>query len=383
MITRISIKNFKALNNFEMADIGHFTCLIGLNGAGKSSFLQALDFISHLVLGDFSSWLSWRNWTKSDLLTKGSSKRIISIELDFLLNDRNAVTWTLQFNVDKELCSYEHIRAHYSSNTNIDYLRLEKNTLTAKDQFHSIEVKDLKYQGSILSAYEYKDSVIKELIEQIKGLKSLELLSPSALRSPSRNDGSLSIGGEGLPSFLSSLSAESMRRLVEDLHKFYPQFSALEIKRRRFGWKNLLIKEIDKHTFASAHINDGFLRILAILSQGYSRSSFLLFDEIENGINQELLGTLVEFLQNFKGKQVIVTTHSGLLLNFLSDSDAKASVFLLYKDSYSHSEAVRFFDISEVLSRLEFMGPGQVMSQTDLIKLGTELQNKNKIKDED
>jgi AAA15 family ATPase/GTPase len=51
MITHFYIDNFKSLVNFEL-DLAKFTCLIGLNGAGKSTVLQALDFTSAVMSGE-------------------------------------------------------------------------------------------------------------------------------------------------------------------------------------------------------------------------------------------------------------------------------------------------------------------------------------------
>ena len=47
-ISRLEVENFKSLVNFEM-DLPKFSCLIGLNGAGKSTVLQFIDFLSQLM----------------------------------------------------------------------------------------------------------------------------------------------------------------------------------------------------------------------------------------------------------------------------------------------------------------------------------------------
>lgn len=46
-ISRLEVNNFKSLVDFEM-DLPKFSCLIGLNGAGKSTVLQFIDFLSQL-----------------------------------------------------------------------------------------------------------------------------------------------------------------------------------------------------------------------------------------------------------------------------------------------------------------------------------------------
>ena len=48
MINKISIKNFKSLAETSV-ELGPFTVLVGGNGSGKSSFLQAIELISWAV----------------------------------------------------------------------------------------------------------------------------------------------------------------------------------------------------------------------------------------------------------------------------------------------------------------------------------------------
>src|SRR5207244_2764737 len=94
-----------------------------------------------------------------------------------------------------------------------------------------------------------------------------------------------------------------------------------------------------RNVIDAAHLNDGMLRVIAILAQEYTEHSFLLFDEIENGINPELVQKLVKFLVDLgeKGKQVMVTTHSPMILNYIPDEVAKAGVVLLFKTEHGQT----------------------------------------------
>ncbi len=47
-IQRIEIENFKSLVDFKV-DLPKLGCLIGLNGSGKSSVLQLIDFLSQFT----------------------------------------------------------------------------------------------------------------------------------------------------------------------------------------------------------------------------------------------------------------------------------------------------------------------------------------------
>ena len=373
MITRIRIKNFKSLADFDLP-LGMFTCLIGLNGAGKTTVLQVLDFIGHLACGitDF------RNWKKSDFITNGSNLRTITLQVDFLI-DQKYIIWFAKYNIDKQKFTEEQILHTATDHAEIYhyYLQLKENKLTydGMPQPGTKDISDYNYKGSVLSAFKFEDPTICAVKDELQALKSLELLSPNILRQTSQPNDNLGIGGEGLAGFLSKLTEDDARSLAATLRDFYPQVDKFEIKRKKFGWKDLLVREVAlKAPVSAEHINDGYLRVLAMLSQKYSKAGFLLFDEIENGINQELINKLLVQLQNFNGKQVMVTTHSALVLNYLEDEIAKDRVVLLYKDAKGFTKAVKFFDIPEIARQMEFMAPGQIMSQTNLIELSEKLK---------
>lgn len=379
MIKRIRVKNFKSLANFELP-IEMFTCLIGLNGAGKTTVLQVLDFIGHLACGV----TNFRNWKKSDFVTNGSGLRTITLQVDFSINNKYII-WFAKYNIDKQKFTEEVIRQYDPIKEWLIgvSLHLKDNRLSYgyTEQQNSKDISDYNYKGSVLSAFKFDDPVICAVKDELQALKSLELLSPNILRQTSQPNDKLGLGGEGLAGFLSRLNEDDTKSLAVTLRDFYPQVDKFEIKKKKLGRKDLLIREAAlKAPVTAEHINDGYLRILAMLSQKYSKAGFLLFDEIENGINQELIEKLLVQLQNFNGKQVMVTTHSALVLNYLEDAVAKDSVVLLYKDTKGFTKAVKFFEIPEIAKQMDFMAPGQIMSQTNLIELSEKLKAQGDLK---
>jgi len=116
------------------------------------------------------------------------------------------------------------------------------------------------------------------------------------------------------------------------------------------------------------HINDGMLRLLAILAQQFSPYEFVLFDEIENGVNPEITEALVDALVS-SPKQLLVTTHSPLVLNYLQDDIARQSVLLIYKRPDGISRAIRLFDEPMAAERLECLAPGETMLDLSLTRI--------------
>lgn len=92
MIKSVYIDNFKSLVDFRI-ELAKFTCLIGLNGAGKSTVLQAMDFLAQLVSGDLDEWLKLRQWDSADLNSKLTTKSNIDFEIEVQNLNFGEITW--------------------------------------------------------------------------------------------------------------------------------------------------------------------------------------------------------------------------------------------------------------------------------------------------
>ena len=101
------IGNFKSLNEFTL-DFSKFTCLIGLNSAGKSTILQSLDFISQQMKGDISGWLKSRNWEAKELKCKFINNKYIILTLLYNYKQKNYI-WNFIFNPLEKKSTHEEI----------------------------------------------------------------------------------------------------------------------------------------------------------------------------------------------------------------------------------------------------------------------------------
>lgn len=381
MITRFHVENFKSLKDFELPparhSLGTFTCLIGLNGSGKSTLLQAFDFAAHVVMGKVEDWLGQRHWKPSDVVTNlGKRTFLVSFAVSFRGPNGEDVTWTARYNTTQLRCTFERIESNGRT-----LLELEAERLSLADANgvpnSTGEKLAFVYQGSVLSVLQLKDrhpllTVVKEDLQQ---LKSLELLSPHLLRKRAYAAEDIGVGGEKLSAFLAGLPSDKKAALLSAIREFYPQLERWSVKSLQSGWKDLRVVERyqGSHLVQATQMNDGMLRIFAILSQAYSSHRILLFDEIENGINPELVEKLVSFLMRC-GKQVIVTTHSPMILNYIPDEVAKESVIMLYKTRRGETRSARFFDLPGMQKKLKALGPGEVFVDTRLNELVEEIE---------
>jgi len=370
MINEVYIDNFKSLVGFRM-EFAKFNCLIGLNGAGKSTVLQALDFLAQLMQGDINGWLQERQWDKSELNSKLSKKQNISFEVTSSQKAAGELKWFGEFNRQKLYCSSETITLNGKTLLKVADGRFAINGDISQPIIFS-------YQGSILSVLKEKElsDGLLALKTELSSMKSMDLLSPHLLRQKARESGmDVGLGGEKLSAFLHELSNEKRVMLEQSLKSYYPSFSTYQTSAMRSGWKKLYVHE----TFdglpietEARHINDGMLRIMAIVAQTLTEHSFLLFDEIEDGINPELIERLMDQLVNAP-QQMLVTTHSPMILNYLEDEVAIAGVQLIYKNDQGLTRARAFFEIPSMAEKLRVMGPGEVFVDTELVSLVREL----------
>lgn len=366
----IKIDNFKSLLDFEM-NFEQFNCIVGLNGAGKSTLLQALDFISQTMKGDISHWLRKRGWVAKDLHSKLTKAKNISFTLH-IQKDKKLYIYETSFNTSKLKCSSEVICEK----------DIEKKLFKVENSKYHIEKQNgdifQEYEGSFLSSVK-EDKISNELIQLknfISNITSLDLLSPQSLRQKSRSDGKeLGLSGEHLTTFLKSLDKTKQNQLLENLKKCYPNIKEFEIISSHNGWKRLEVSESyngSKITTEAKHLNDGFLRLISILAQLFTSKDFLLFDEIENGINPELIEFLVDTLID-SSHQVLITTHSPMILNFIDDEVAQNSMKYIYKTKNGITKVINFFDIPSMSKKLKVMGAGEVYADTNLSKLYDEI----------
>lgn len=401
MLTRFDIDNFKSLVGFSLP-LSHFNCLIGLNGAGKTTILQALDFASHVMSGQVQQWLDTRGWSATDLtsrLSNGKSNIEMALELQI---DGVPLRWEATFNRSRLACTRESIEPLVYP---LEYLLTKELTLQQplfvlrggkyrlatmqQNQPQENQWQDIPfiYQGSLLS--QLKDNqlspMLRELRERIKAIRSLDLLSPEQLRRKTRLadlTDDIGSGGQQLGAFIHQLKPAECDQLLLNLQRYYPQVTKIHTSVLRGGAIKLELHESYQATAQDGqesllaqdmvtearHINDGMLRLLAILAQAFSPYQFVLFDEVENGVNPEITEALVDALVS-SSKQLLVTTHSPLVLNYLEDEIARQGVLLIYKRPDGVSRAIRLFDVPMAAERLECLSPGESMLDLSLTRV--------------
>jgi len=371
----ISVNNFKSLVNFNLP-LSKFNCIVGLNGSGKSSILQFFDFLAQQVKGEMDQWLKKRHWEPSDIRSKLIPKKNVEFRITFSSEQGNANVWTASFNTKTLRCTNERI------------IWNGKNILKVESGYYTIQKNKSEGLIKIPINFDYQGSLMSQLKEELlppdagrlkhffKEFRSLDLLAPELLRQRTRKAGnSLGLGGERLSAFLFETKDEKRKKIVAQLKKCYPNLVNIESTAMRSGWKKLIVHEIFNKNILKTearHVADGFLRMLAIFAQLSNDQSFLLLDEIENGINLELIESLIDVLVEAT-PQILVSTHSPVILNYIEDTVAIDSVIYIYKNRSGETKSIKLFDIPSMKEKLTVMGPGEAYEDTSLTEFYHEI----------
>lgn len=380
MLTNLKVDNFKALQDFEIGFSAKLTVLIGGNSVGKSTVLQAIDLLSYVADGRIVDYMNKHNWKVTEMKSKSGHTSFSCI---FIIDGKRLV-WDFKLATKKDnfICLEEKIIDETSNqmlltrtSKKTQWFDFEKGT---PENFPEIEV-----NGSVMAFIDETDTnyakrfpLLVKLKRFLKGIASFELLSPYSMRKTSRNDAEdPGFGGERLAAYLHQLSTEQRREIDETIKKFYPPLQNISTKKKQYGYVELTLNEQynqqKPNKVPSGYISDGLLRIIAITSLKALGEQYkmLLLDEIEDGINPELAAELVHHLYNVgekNGKQIIVTTHSPVMLNYF---DEKSIVFM-WRNVQAKVYSLPMFESETLKNHLTYMNPGEVwlnLSQEEII----------------
>lgn len=377
MLSYFRILNFRSLADLswpEVAEDGDeplqsFLCLVGKNGAGKSTLLQALSFVSQVAAGNVTEWLKFRGWATKDLNNRWSGKVTIGFSIGFRIGEET-IYWRAKYNPTLNRCTTESVLLE--DGPVLLSLKGGQVVFNSGKKNERMEMALTTYQGSCLSLINPSKlpSLVQKLVEVLHGLKFLDTLTPDRMRRRTKTALDLGHGGENLSAYVASLTTEQRQHLAEDLRKFFPTVSRLQTQTLKAGWKQLkLLEDFGDLTseFTNRDLNDGMLRVLAILAECNGPDRICLFDEIENGIHPELAGQLVSYLiEKSATKQIIVTTHNPMILNYIPDEAARKSVHLVYKDKKGSTKTRLYFGSKITADKLGPLGAGEVYVDTPI-----------------
>lgn len=361
MIVRLEIDAFKAFDH-QAVELDPFSVLVGRNGSGKTSVLQALEFFHGVVAGNLPEHLERHGWNYKDL----PRLKATNFEFGFtaLLDLGGSLFWW-KLRLGKRLrpgiageVVYEIHRSHAEDvlagtepDKDVDELLLDRTGRTmhrydwvAEDWESITQTLTSSWLQAVDTRYD-RDRFpgLVAVAEWARHIQPYVVLDPNRLREPSRlSSRGIGAAGEQLAGFLRHLRTrrpEAFARVWSRVKSAYPRLDEIEIQTTNGAAFSFAVRE-SWSTEANPLLNarqasDGLLRLFAFaaLPEVTPKPTLIMVDELENGVHPELLGavvTLLETLADEEDIQVVSTSHSPVVLNYVSSA---GTVVLTMRDA--------------------------------------------------
>lgn len=345
-LKRLKLKNLLSFGGEGIdLELGSLNVIVGANGSGKSNLIEAISLLKSAT-SDFSSALSdgeiAANWLWKGKGSKGLPAEIsvywdrpnssVGMHHFFQLEERN-----YRFFVADELVADDAVTEHGKKDP-IKYFSyrhgrayLNVHGLVGKNRTRELQVEEVNPEKSILAQRGDPDHYPQlyawgEVLKKIQIYRDWQFGRKSALRnaqSPGQPNEYLLESGENLAVVVNRLKFdhEAKRSLMDGLRDFYPWIEDIDL-RFEGGRAQVYFQEKGGMFTPATRLSDGTMRwlaLLVILLVPYP-PPLVCIEEPELGLHPDVLPKLALLLIAASERmQLIVTTHSDILIDALSD----------------------------------------------------------------
>ena len=376
----LQIQNFRSLRNVTLGktfdgggeELPRLMAIIGANGAGKSSLVDALGFIGDCLMEGVEAACDKPHRGGFERLRTQGIKESIKFEVRYRqTSDSRPISYSLHIDCDKHgraLVVHERLRQRrrgQKAGQPYSFLEIDHGVGTVWSGEASKEA-----EGNTRADVRMSDrqvlgiSTLGTLADHPRIAAFREFLSGwylsyfvpqlARIQPMSGADPHLDRTGENLAKYLQFIDREhpdSFKQMLDRIAKKIPGIVKIEAviapdKRLLLAFHCKGFKE----PFFQQDMSDGTLKMLAylLLMEDPAPAPLVGIEEPENGLHHQLLGQLAsefkEFARKSHGPQVLVTTHAP---NFV-DALAPEEVWILDKDKDGYSQLTRAADIKGV-----------------------------------
>lgn len=323
MINEITVKNFKLFREeVNFAGLRSINLLTGVNGRGKSSFLQLLLMPRQTILADHQT---------KDLMLDGDYVRLGS-SLDVKnIEARREETIDFTYKEDDKFCCIKYQLDEEKKQV----LSFSSIQLWEKGQLQAEEIQSLK---ELCSRYGYSFDRIQYI--------SAERLAPQLYYPITEHDGYIGARGEYTVSMINSHKNDAVSAdYLEILNDFFPELNGVDISSNLIDqiefWMSRMFKKTTIHSFfvddanvitlkisTSQHLNDrfkptnvgfGYTYILPIIVAGLTakKGDIIVIENPEAHLHpsaQSVIGRFLAVVSKL-GVQLFIESHSEHILN--------------------------------------------------------------------
>ncbi|MBI9076578.1 MAG: AAA family ATPase [Desulfatibacillum sp.] len=335
-VSRISIGGFRRLHSLDM-EMRPLMVMIGANGVGKTSFLEALSLLAASAEGSMNRKLSEMGGI-ADVLTRGSVGGIrFQAKMDIpghepLKYDLSLDPKGQSYSISSELLTqqktgfeepFKHIESEHSD---IRFFDTETGRLLRPDWEHNPLETSLAQVPRMYKQPEELRKVLSSVVQY--HVLDVGLRAPVKLPQQMKPANFPGENGEDLIPFLYNLRESNPDRyeMIEDtLKAAFPGFESLSFPPVAAGMLSMTWREKYFRDPVFMHqLSEGTLRFLWLISllQSPGLSTITMIDEPEVSLHPELLSLLADLMREASQRtQVIVATHSDRLIRFLEPKE--------------------------------------------------------------
>ena len=356
MIKWMRVQNFKNLADVE-AEFNPLNVIIGSNGAGKSSLLQAIDFLKAVFYPSIDSYLQEKEINYADLPNLRQSGKHMKWHLIVELpkDQHNGSEGKYEYMITVRRWRYLGVgqeKLVYRDNHGNEKVLLDRDGTKIhtfygkKEQADTTEIAKVmrlpcSYLSNISEKFKAQYPEVFHFRDWVMSFRSFLIWDPKVLRKKDRGKHTeLGTSGEHLAPVLANIkrnNRQQFEKIVNKVKSLFPTVSGIEIKGSQgWGWQEIFLTEAGNRRaiFNSEQMSDGILRLLAISTFLYSEKApgVLTFEEPENGIHPQLVGQVINMLRVLTLKkppnncQVFFTTHSPYILDQFIESPEEVYV---------------------------------------------------------
>ncbi len=324
MMKKIRVQNFKCLLD-TMVELGPFNVLIGPNDSGKTSFLQAIQLLGKTEPPGNLQSLVWQRHADRPISLKVWGEAPSPFEYDLQLSPQGGVFPEVLLIDGREAFRVQKERTTKWGNAQLQPMLNRANL----PNFLANQLPDNPSFPGVLRVLESSRTYA---------------LNPQAMReaAAAETNPTLESTGKNLASVLHALLTGPDRQVVLDLeqklHEEIPSLrgisTPLTSNNGQSGYRIDFTLEVAAKppvSIPASQASDGAMLLTGFLVLAYGDTpKMLLIEEPENGLHPSRLKKVIEILRKMstgeignQARQIILTTHSPLLLNYVRPEEVR------------------------------------------------------------
>jgi predicted ATPase len=377
MLQHIRIENFKSLLQVEV-DLGAFNVLVGGNDCGKTSFLQAVQWLGKKTFPtEYDSYI-WQKQKNRSIVLQARGKATKSFEYRLEVRPRQQppverlkIADLPVFETTPEQLAVNLAGASASAEPGRPVLQ----------QLAELERKSERRTATSIG----------EVVDVLTSFTNYQF-DPSEMRRPAVGPSTpeeaaaliLEPSGRNLAAVLATILASGDRQgaldLEAELRRELPTFRGISTPPGgtpgTFQIHFTLNMDVRPPvSIPSEHASNGAMLLLGYLAVVYRHSpGILLVEEPENGLHPSRIKMVVDLLRKISSgaignqrRQVILTTHSPLILNFVKPEEVR----IFHKDSRGAVQVTRMDTVPNLEQMQKGFSPGELwylLGEEELLK---------------